>query len=128
MSNSRSEEGDEPEYCGSKDSLTMDFKEEGIGSLQNTETEVGDYVLVAAQKKSLVVHFVAEILLIHSLEIEVKFWKHLGNEKYIPTDKVSFVMKPDVVLCLLKPFPVGATSCQSGNFAFLINLASFSLK
>ena len=38
------------EHCESKDSLTTDFKKEGIGSLQNTETEVGDYVLVAVQK------------------------------------------------------------------------------
>ena len=28
----------------------MDFKEEGFGSLQNSETEVGDYVLVVVQK------------------------------------------------------------------------------
>ncbi|KAK2719378.1 hypothetical protein QYM36_005010 [Artemia franciscana] len=56
MSDSSSEKGDEPEYCESKDGLTMDVKEEGIGSLQNAEIEVGDYVLVALQKKSLVAH------------------------------------------------------------------------
>ncbi|KAK2719281.1 hypothetical protein QYM36_004930 [Artemia franciscana] len=34
MSDSSSEERDETEYCESKDSLTMDVKEEGIGSFQ----------------------------------------------------------------------------------------------
>jgi len=50
MSDSSSEEGQEPEYCESKESLTMDIEEEGIGSLQNADIEAGDYVLVALQK------------------------------------------------------------------------------
>ena len=73
------------------------------------------------------VHFVAEVLLIDRLEIKVKFWKHFSNEKFIPTDEVSFVMKPDVVFCLLKPVPVCGTSSQSGKFAFGINLHHFHL-
>ena len=106
----------------------MDVEEEGIGSLQNAQIEVGDYVVVALQKKSLVANFVADVLLIDSLDVEVKLWKHLGNEKFISMDEVSFVMKADVVLRLPKPVLVGGTSCQSGKFAFAINLVSFPLK
>ncbi|KAK2707718.1 hypothetical protein QYM36_015420 [Artemia franciscana] len=104
MSNSSSEEGDKPEYCESEDSLTMDVEEERIGSMQNAEILVEDYLLVALQKKSLLVHFVAEVLLIDSLDVEVKFWKHWGNEKSIPTDEVSFVMKPDWCFAYLNQF------------------------
>ena len=56
MSDSSSEETDEPDCCESKDGLTMDVEEEGISSLQNAEIKMGDYVLVALQKKSLVAH------------------------------------------------------------------------
>ncbi|KAK2702892.1 hypothetical protein QYM36_018523 [Artemia franciscana] len=122
-SDNNSEEGVEPEYCESEGSLTMDVKEEGIGSMQNAEIEVGDYVLVALQRKSLVEHFVVEALLIDSLDIEVKIWKGLGNEKFIFTDEVSFVIKRDVVLYLPKSVPVGGAFHQSGKFAFGINFA-----
>ena len=120
ISNCSSEEGDELEYCKSKDGLTMVFKEEGIDSLQNTEIEVGDYVLVALQKSQ----WWHTLLLIDSLDVAVKFWKHLSNVKFIPTDEVSLMC----LLCLPKPVHVSGTSRQSGKFAIGKNLASFSLK